>query len=226
MTTIIFDWDNTLFDFQYYWEQAHQQIFKEYDFDKYSSYDDFMKMYRTFDKHLWQQLLNNDITLDELRTQRIILTLKHYQINFNEQQAQVFFQRFFEILLEKIEPNTQRIKQIQLLQQKYPLAILTNGKIEEQVSKIKRAKFEGLLPVYISEEIGFEKPDFKAFEFVLKDLNVAAHTTIMVGDSLENDIRPAKQLGMTTVYISDTQNEVADYTFDNIDEAIDFLLNR
>jgi putative hydrolase of the HAD superfamily len=46
---------------------------------------------------------------------------------------------------------------------------------------------------------GFSKPDPRAFEAAAGALDVALADCIMVGDRIDNDIAPAKALGMTTV---------------------------
>ena len=53
----------------------------------------------------------------------------------------------------------------------------------------------------------------------------------MVGDRLDNDIRPAKALGMKTVWIrkglsiyqdKDLGNDIADWIIDNLSELLSF----
>ena len=47
----------------------------------------------------------------------------------------------------------------------------------------------------------FSKPNRKAFEYVLRDLDAAASDVLMVGDSIENDIDGAEQAGINAVLI-------------------------
>jgi HAD superfamily hydrolase (TIGR01509 family) len=51
-----------------------------------------------------------------------------------------------------------------------------------------------------SGETGFIKPHPSTFESVVADLGVAWEECVMVGDSVEADLRPAKALGMRTVW--------------------------
>jgi putative hydrolase of the HAD superfamily len=53
---------------------------------------------------------------------------------------------------------------------------------------------EGISAVY-----GFRKPDIRLFVRVCEDLDVTPSDCIMVGDRIDNDIVPAKLLGMRTV---------------------------
>ena len=53
----------------------------------------------------------------------------------------------------------------------------------------------------ISGAYGFRKPDLRLFLRACNDLGVAPKECIMVGDRIDNDIVPAKVLGMRTVLI-------------------------
>ncbi|MBI5949645.1 MAG: HAD family hydrolase [Chloroflexi bacterium] len=51
----------------------------------------------------------------------------------------------------------------------------------------------------VSAHHGFRKPDPRLFLAALDDLEVAPAETVMVGDRVDNDIAPARSLGMETV---------------------------
>ncbi len=51
----------------------------------------------------------------------------------------------------------------------------------------------------VSGNHGFRKPDVRLFLAACDDLRVAPERCIMVGDRIDNDIAPARMLGMTTV---------------------------
>ncbi len=53
----------------------------------------------------------------------------------------------------------------------------------------------------VSEEIGFSKPDIRMFAKVLENLGSKPEEAIMVGDRPDNDIIPAKLLGMKTIWL-------------------------
>lgn len=224
--SIIFDWDNTLFNFNKYWEIGHQKAYDEFGFNKFVSYDTFICTYKHFDNLLWKEVLKKHIGLDELRVRRLIYTLRRFNKSISEEDAVDFFKTFFQIMLDRIEPDDELIRKITILKKSYNLCILTNGKLEEQLEKIKRMRFEGFIPYYISEEIGYEKPDDGAFLFALNKLDTAPSKTLMIGDSLENDIKPASKLGMMTMHIGKEYTKYADYSFESIHEALDELIGR
>lgn len=50
-----------------------------------------------------------------------------------------------------------------------------------------------------SAELGLAKPDPEIFRWALREAHCPAECAVMVGDRLDNDIAPAKRLGMHTV---------------------------
>ncbi len=67
---------------------------------------------------------------------------------------------------------------------------------------LKRDGLEGYFRVLlISEEAGVSKPDTALFERALWAAGCGASAAAMVGDRLDNDIEPAKALGLHTVRI-------------------------
>lgn len=73
------------------------------------------------------------------------------------------------------------------------IAILTNGVIKAQKNKARLLGLDKLVPIIYAREFGknYEKPHFKAFESALDMLDSKPFQTIMIGDSLKNDIIPA-----------------------------------
>ena len=80
-----------------------------------------------------------------------------------------------------------------------------------------------------SAEIGCAKPDKEIFEWAFKLAGCTAQQSIMVGDRLDNDILPAKAVGMKTVWVknglakyqnADLGKGVADYQISSLSELL------
>jgi putative hydrolase of the HAD superfamily len=56
--------------------------------------------------------------------------------------------------------------------------------------------------ILVSDAVGWRKPHAKIFEEALKRLGVEAQEALYVGDSPEEDIKGAKQLGIKTVFVA------------------------
>lgn len=82
------------------------------------------------------------------------------------------------------------------------VAILTNGPSLVQRPKVEAFGIEPKVDyVAISGEIGAWKPEPAAFLHVLGKLGVAPADALMVGDSVEFDLKTAKALGMATALV-------------------------
>jgi HAD superfamily hydrolase (TIGR01509 family) len=56
-------------------------------------------------------------------------------------------------------------------------------------------------PQFLSFETGLMKPDPAFFQLALRAVEARAEDAVMVGDTYKNDIRPAIELGMRTVWV-------------------------
>ena len=87
--------------------------------------------------------------------------------------------------------------------------------------------------VVTSAEAGVAKPDKAIFELALSLAGCKPEESIMVGDRLDNDIQPAKAMGMNTVWIKQglamlqspsLEDRLADYQITQLCELIPILL--
>lgn len=91
--------------------------------------------------------------------------------------------------------------------------IITNGKTNNQMNKIKSLFKTIDFPIIISNEVKIHKPDSKIFSLIPKD-----KTMIYVGDSYEIDMIPAKKANWHTIWYNH-QHLKKDLSI--IDEEID-----
>ena len=69
------------------------------------------------------------------------------------------------------------------------IAILSNGATEPQRTKISQTGLDRLVDeVVVTGELGFHKPDVRAFEAALELLKARADDSAMVGDMLHSDV--------------------------------------
>lgn len=96
-----------------------------------------------------------------------------------------------------------RDKLMRLLADKYTLCILTNEMTRVQLMKLSQMDPHGKYFEHIvtSEEVGFEKPHPRIFDYLYEKLEKAASDQItFVGDSLKNDIEPAIARGWRAIW--------------------------
>ncbi|WP_045518793.1 HAD family hydrolase [Neobacillus niacini] len=86
------------------------------------------------------------------------------------------------------------------------LGMITNGRGQFQLDNIKALGIEEYFDrILISEWEGIKKPDPDIFKRALKQLNVAPHESIYVGDHPDNDVKAAQNVGMIGVWKKDPQ---------------------
>ena len=106
----------------------------------------------------------------------------------------------------------------------YQLGIIANQSsgTAERLELWGLRKFFGVIAA--SAEIGYAKPNKKIFERAFEIAGCCAEKSVMVGDRLDNDMIPAKALGMKTVWI---KNGLAKYQGAEFGEGIvDYQINK
>jgi putative hydrolase of the HAD superfamily len=90
---------------------------------------------------------------------------------------------------------------LEALQENYRIGVLANQErwIRQTMSRDDLDRFFDIW--IISAEVGVEKPDPRIFEVAVEAADVAPSRCAMVGDRLDNDVVPAKALGMRGVWL-------------------------
>jgi len=118
---------------------------------------------------------------------------------------------------------------IQALSQKYELGIIANqlDGLKERLQAFDLLQY--FKYIISSWDLKVMKPDIRIFEYALDKANCSLQETCMIGDRLDNDILPAKSLGMKTVWIKQgfgalqkplSKSEEPDYTINNLTELL------
>ncbi|KAI6781410.1 uncharacterized protein J7T54_002303 [Emericellopsis cladophorae] len=82
------------------------------------------------------------------------------------------------------------------------VGVVTNGDHSEQMNKIEILGLAELLDcVVTSGELGYSKPDMRIFQHALVKLNVQRSETVMVGDSVQADVKGAIAAGFASVFL-------------------------
>ena len=101
--------------------------------------------------------------------------------------------------MEKVYPEAKSV--LEQLSKKYRLGIIAN----QADGLVARLEKEGIAHYFTTIVSSFDcqasKPDLKIFEAALQKANCAPSEAVMIGDRLDNDIFPAKSIGMKTVWI-------------------------
>ena len=135
--------------------------------------------------------------------------------------------------LEKLYPETPAV--LEKLAQKYKLGIIAN-QVEGTQKRIDNWGIGKYFDVVVaSAEAGVAKPDSAIFKIALEKSGCKPENAAMIGDRLDNDIIPAKKLGMKTIWVRQAlavyqkvrnDEEQPDFTIDSIREITEVLLKK
>ena len=155
---------------------------------------------KAYDYRAYEMIQNTNITFEEFDNKRIELAKQGLDGNSVAIK---------ELGLTKTRwPSEKEIlydDAIELLEylknKKYKLGIVANQKkgLQKRLDEFGILEYFDL--VISSEEVGVSKPDKEIFNIALSKTSCKPQECIMIGDRLDNDILPANQIGMKTIWI-------------------------
>ena len=94
----------------------------------------------------------------------------------------------------------------------YKLGLITNGLREVQRPRLKAAKiYDSFDTIVVSDEIGHAKPQKGYFDHVVSEMGPAdLSKTIVIGDSLNSDIKGALDYGLDCVWLNPDKKSSGD----------------
>ncbi|MFN6477034.1 HAD family hydrolase [Nostoc sp. DedQUE07] len=197
---IIFDLDNTLFNFELCERQAILGALEDcavsLDLNGVSE-TIFLQVFETYNSKYWRQ--RETFSPNELIEMSYRSTLAHLDIQTD--QISNLSQSFWHIFNHSavMEPDVNEV--LTVLAGNYRLAVITNGFVSAQLPRMQAAGIEHFFEaVVVSEAIGFAKPSPEIFHHALSRLNLTPAEVIYVGDSLKHDYAGATQVKMDFCY--------------------------
>jgi putative hydrolase of the HAD superfamily len=201
---IFFDLDRTLWDFEKNSETVLTQLIKIYGLETKCNAGtaEIISKYQEVNRELWQQYSRKEIDKEQLRSSRFTKTLAHFNYHFLG-----FGLQLEKEYIERSPYQTHTIEGaheiLEYLKPSYKLHVLTNGFAEVQHIKLKQCNLNHFFQhVFISEEIGHQKPDLRIFDAAMKKTGAAAQECLMIGDDHYGDIQGALDAGWHAVHYS------------------------
>jgi putative hydrolase of the HAD superfamily len=203
---IFFDLDHTIWDFDKNAEEALHELYGIYKLNELGLHSPglFIKTYTRNNHQLWAEYHVGKITKTELREARFKKTF--LDMGLRPDIIPVGFEDdYVKLCPTKTNLFPDAHETLQYLRTKYTLHLISNGFSESQEIKISRTNIGGYFQhVIISEVVGVNKPDKAIFEHALNLAGATKHESIMIGDSVEADVRGALDFGMDAIYFNPT----------------------
>ena len=100
---------------------------------------------------------------------------------------------------ERLYPDTEEV--LINLHEKYKIGIIANQMYGTE-DRLEAFGIRHFIDVVVaSAEEGVEKPDRRIFEIAFERAGCMPEEAVMIGDRIDNDILPAKMLGMKTIWM-------------------------
>lgn len=222
---IIFDADETLFDFKQSEREAFKNTILEFHIDYDESYH--LKIYQDINNAIWKEFEQGFISQEKLKVERFRRLSDRLGVKFNEVD---FAKSYMEHLSYASILFDHSMELIENLSKSYKLAIVTNGLTNVQDRRIRKSPIAKYFEtIVISEEILISKPNPKIFDHTLKNMNFYDKSKVLiVGDSLSSDIQGGINSGIDTCWFNPHKNVnktsiKPTYEISNYDELISLL---
>ena len=206
---IFFDLDHTIWDFDRNAEETLYELYHTYELEALglNSPVKFIETYTVNNHSLWADYHLGKITKEHLREERFKKTFT--DLGIDPEKIPVNFEDdYVRICPTKTNLFPEVHETLNYLHQKYELHVISNGFKESTEMKIERNNLGRYFKnVIISEVVGVNKPDHAIFAFALKIAKAEKSHSIMIGDSIEADIRGAMGFGMEAIYFNPLNKE-------------------
>lgn len=198
VNTILFDLDNTLLDFNQAESIALTQTLLQLGIHPNET---VIRRYSQLNLEQWKLLEQGKLSRSEVKTRRYQLLFDELGVACSAEKAAEIYESLLEVGHYFIDGAEALLRD---LSPHYHLYIVTNGTASVQRSRIKSAGLEKYMEgIFISEEIGFNKPGSDFFDHCFAQIPHARRSAAMiVGDSLTSDIQGGINAEIQTVWFN------------------------
>jgi len=135
-----------------------------------------------------------------------------FEVTANDPRIKAALNVFFQDFIDTLELREGSKMLIKLAQQRGKVALISNFTYAPVIYKsLRKVRIKGFFnAVIVSEEVGWRKPSGRIFQDALCRLQVNASEAVYIGDSPNEDIKGAKQVGLKTVFVPSQFNTLKD----------------
>ncbi|GEL15650.1 YjjG family noncanonical pyrimidine nucleotidase [Pediococcus cellicola] len=195
---LLFDVDDTLLDFKAAEKQALKGLFNEI---QYPLTDEIVSYFRVLNDKMWQRFELGQLDRRTLVNTRFTKLFAH----LNEDVDGTKYERIYREFLNQghqLEPHAREL--LNSLQDQFNLFIVSNGIASVQEHRLNDSGLMNYFNhVFVSEEVGFQKPRIEFFDYVAKAIaGFTPKNSLIIGDSLTSDIQGGKNAGIDSVWFN------------------------
>ncbi|MBQ8001643.1 MAG: YjjG family noncanonical pyrimidine nucleotidase [Ruminococcus sp.] len=221
---VLLDADETIFDFL---EAEKESVLKTAQSFDINADEEDARIYSSINLSFWKQLEEGTVTREELK----VLRFKKWFEFLGELHTDPYaFAASYEDTLSRtgilLEGAEEFIKRLSAL---CPVYIVTNGLSKCQHGRMDKSPVRKYISgLFISEEIGYTKPDRRFFYKVFEAIGITERAkVIIIGDSLTSDMQGGRNAGIKTCrysrFATVENNPLCDYTITDYNQFFDIF---
>lgn len=218
---ILYDVDGTLLDFEIQEEVALSYCFKKYNLGELS--EEKLELYKRINLSYWEMFEKNLITKEKLVVKRFEDYLEALGVKLNAEEVN---DTYFSKLGDTIVFKDNSYELVKSLKGKIKQYVVTNGAIRVQKTKLAKSGFDKLMDdVFISDEVGYQKPRKEFFDAIKNRLgDIANDEILIVGDSLTSDMKLADNCNLISCFYNPKKKDYKvdfkiDYEISDLNEV-------
>lgn len=185
--TLLWDVDGTLLDFKKSENYGIRKCFEIFNIGECT--DEMLERYSVINRKYWEALERGELTKSQVLHDRFVEFFSSEGIQFD--RIDEFNDEYQLRLGDKAFFCDNALETVSALKGKYRQYAVTNGTIVAQKRKLTQSGLINIFDdIFISDEIGFEKPAIEFFEEVQEKIGAFSHDEVMIiGDSLTSDMQ-------------------------------------
>ena len=223
---LLWDIDGTILNFEKAEKRAIRTLFEKFNLGECT--DEMLACYIQINKKYWKLLECGKIEKERILVERFVEFFEKEGIGTDVASE---FNKAYQLALgDTIVFNDDALEIIKAQKKNYQIIIVTNGTAIAQKKKLERSGLDKIADnIFISEEVGYEKPSIHFFERVIAETGIDdVSQAVIIGDSLTSDIQGGVNAGIDTCWynpkedVNDT-NLKPTYTIKNLHELCEIV---
>lgn len=207
MTFVYFDLDRTLINH----DRAERCAVRMFHDRFQDQIDDtkpaFVSRWREVAEQFWAKYHKGTISYWQQKRERVRTLLDRNENELPDEQVDEILDWYLTHYKAECELFSDARECLEQLHDHVDLGILTNGGEDLQYDKLRRTDIIDYFdPIVCSDEVGYAKPNVEIFENACERATRDPEEVIYIGDSVELDVTPANEFGMTGVWLNRTED--------------------
>lgn len=219
-STILWDIDGTLLDFNAAERFAIRTLFAKYGLGECT--DAMLARYSQINVSYWERLERKELSKPEILLSRFRDFFTEYGIDTSIVAS---FNDEYQVRLgDTITFRDNSYEIVKSLRGRVKQYIVSNGTVAAQTNKLKNSGLGALIDgVFLSEEVGYEKPDVRFFEKVFSEIDEKDKSKILiVGDSLTSDMQGGVWASLATCWYNPSGSSLREGL--NLGKGLDYQI--